>query len=199
MTMTTPAYHRLAALLTLLVVLMLLAGIMMSGFNLAQRQQAEVSARATHLTALRSHIARLSSSIAKPGLAGNRREDVERFFLPASAPGAAGALLQSRLITLTEKAGGRVSSARVSAPVKQDSLNRISVDITVEIKTKGLRDLLLAIETGTPVTIIDRLSVRRIDDPDGDRSTSSAQQDPLLNVTLRISSYMVSIDGTVKQ
>lgn len=194
----TSAYHRCTAFLALLGALLLIAGVMMSGFGLSHQFGPEIAARTAQLSALRGHLERLSLKPESGETPGDRSTDAAGLFLPDSTPGSAGAILQSRLISLTAKAGGRVASARVAAPTEQDRLKRISVEISAEVKVNGLRDLLYAVETAKPLMVVDRLGVRRIAPEASGASTSRAQQDPSLKVVLRVSSYLNAGTGDDK-
>lgn len=192
------ASQRCAAFVALLGTLILIAGVMMSGFGLSHHIGPEISARTAQLDALREHLKRLSLKPTTGERPGDRRADSAGLFLPSSAPGSAGAMLQSRLITLTAQADGRVASARVATPTDQDQLKRISVEISAEIKINGLRNLLHAVETAKPLMVVDRLGVRRIEPATNGISTSREQQDPSLKVVLRVSSYLNADSGEDK-
>lgn len=194
----TSAYHRCAAFLALLGALIVIVGVMMSGFGLSLHIRPEISARSAQLNALRGHLERLSRTPAAGEQPGDRGTATAGLFLPQSAPGSAGAMLQSRLITLTADAGGRVASARVAAPADQDQLKRISIEISAEIKINGLRDLLHAVETAKPLMVVDRLSVRRVEPEINGGPASRAQQDPSLKVVLLVSSYLNADSGAGK-
>jgi hypothetical protein len=81
----------------------------------------------------------------------------------ASDPMLAAAALQRRLDEAVAAAGGVRRSAQIAEPRKTDGVARVAVTIDAEFEAPALRDFLVAVETGRPVMIVERIEAQRID------------------------------------
>ncbi len=84
--------------------------------------------------------------------------------LEGDKTGVAGANLQSLVNGLVTANGGTASSIQILPPKEDGNLMRISVSLSINVGTDGLRDIVHSLETGTPLIFIDDIVVREIHD-----------------------------------
>jgi general secretion pathway protein M len=97
--------------------------------------------------------------------------------------GLAGAELQRVLTEQARRSGLSLRSAHVAPPKRETDLAAIGVEVSLQGQMEGLRALIHAIETGTPVLFIETLSIKSVP------SYQPVPQPAALDVTLRIRGY----------
>ena len=84
--------------------------------------------------------------------------------LEGDKTGVAGANLQSLINSLVSAYGGTASSIQILPPKEDGNLMQISVSVSINVGTDGLRDIIHTLETGTPLIFIDDITVQAIHD-----------------------------------
>jgi general secretion pathway protein M len=97
--------------------------------------------------------------------------------------GIAGAELQRIVSELARRNGLALRSANVTPPKREADLTVIGVDISLQGQTEGLRAFIHAIETGSPILLIDTLSIKSVP------AHQPVPQPVALEVTLRLRGY----------
>jgi general secretion pathway protein M len=108
--------------------------------------------------------------------------------LEGDKTGVAGANLQSLVNGLVTTNGGTASSIQILPPKEDGNLMRISVSLSINVGTDGLRDIVHSLETGTPLIFIDDIVVRAIHD---DFRPPEPHYIGPLDVTLQVSAFAV--------
>lgn len=112
--------------------------------------------------------------------------------LEGDKTGVAGANLQSLINSLVGANGGTASSIQILPPKEDGNLMRISVSVSINVGTEGLRDIIHTLETGTPLIFIDDISVQAIHDDF--RPPEPHYMGPL-EVTLQVSGFAAQSGG----
>ncbi len=112
--------------------------------------------------------------------------------LEGDKTGVAGANLQSLVNSLVAANGGTASSIQILPPKEDGNLMRISVSVSINVGTQGLRDIIHTLETGTPLIFIDDVSVQAIHDDF--RPPEPHYMGPL-DVTLQVSGFAAQGGG----
>lgn len=112
--------------------------------------------------------------------------------LEGDKTGVAGANLQSLVNSLVAANGGTASSIQILPPKEDGNLMRISVSVSINVGTQGLRDIIHTLETGTPLIFIDDVSVQAIHDDF--RPPEPHYMGPL-EVTLQVSGFAAQGGG----
>jgi len=79
--------------------------------------------------------------------------------LPGTTVGLAAAELQRYAAEVVASHGGRLRSSLVLTPKTADDLTFVSLRLVLDLETPALRDILLALEAGSPLLQITRMSV----------------------------------------
>jgi len=111
------------------------------------------------------------------------------FLLAGETIGIAGAELQRILLERLARQGGSVSSVQVHEPTREGALERISMSVNARVNLRQLRDLLIDLESGTPLLFVEEMSVL----PAEERKV--AGREPVLNVALRVAGYLSAKPG----
>ncbi|WP_018261735.1 type II secretion system protein GspM [Methylobacterium sp. WSM2598] len=125
-------------------------------------------------------------------------------FLEARSPSLARAELQTRLVALVERAGGRLIEVQVEEePAAADPLSLLA-RVTLETRNPGLLDLLTAVENGRPLLTVEGLNLRPAQGHGaqgyggqgyggqgyGSQARgAAAEEDPMLRVALAVRGY----------
>ncbi|ADJ23946.1 General secretion pathway protein M [Hyphomicrobium denitrificans ATCC 51888] len=112
--------------------------------------------------------------------------------LEGDKTGVAGANLQSLVNSLVAANGGTASSIQILPPKEDGNLMRISVSVSINVGTQGLRDIIHTLETGMPLIFIDDVSVQAIHDDF--RPPEPHYMGPL-EVTLQVSGFAAQGGG----
>lgn len=121
---------------------------------------AEKQARLPHLLAEVAFEDKLRREHADLGALGQDKS----LLLEGDKTGVAGANLQSLINSLVSAYGGTASSIQILPPKEDGNLMRISVSVSINVGTDGLRDIIHTLETGTPLIFIDDITVQTIND-----------------------------------
>ena len=141
---------KLSALVLLALVLGSANGVATFGFLEAKSMESRIEAHRLELTALRRRVAGLIQN-RYPDRATSRVEAAMSLLLPASFSGSAAALLQSELIQMVKRAGGRAGIVRVLPSQDDRALTKVSINIALQANIASLRKLLFELETTTPL------------------------------------------------
>ena len=82
-----------------------------------------------------------------------------KLLLPGAVTGVAGANLQKLLVDLVKKHGGQANSFQVLPPEEESNLIKISMSLALRVNTTGLRNILFALETSTPLIFVDDITI----------------------------------------
>jgi general secretion pathway protein M len=152
-----------------------------------------------HVTALESAIAekqsllpQLRAKVAYEDKLRKEHADLaalgqdKSLLLEGDKTGVAGANLQSLITSLVSANGGSASSIQILPPKEDGNLMQISVSVSINVGTDGLRDIIHTLETGTPLIFIDDVTVRAIHD---DFRPPEPHYIGPLDVTLQVSGF----------
>ena len=101
--------------------------------------------------------------VAKRQTRNPQPQDAAAFFLPVASASLARAALQERAGHFVEVAGGRLEEAQFTSTAEQEAEGIVAIQLSFTIGNEGLRDLLYAIETATPLLEIVELSAKPAD------------------------------------
>lgn len=176
------ASSRALAFLILVAVLLGLAALAVAPHLAAERTAQAIERDTVRLSKLRLLAKRLGASgeESRRALAG---DDHLKFLLAGETTGIAGAELQQLVLKRLVAHNGRASSIQLHAPKEDGALTRIAMTLVARLTLKGLRDLLVDLESGTPLLFVDELTVRALPPPPGGRTHSE------LDVAFRIVAY----------
>jgi len=177
---------RLTAVGLLLASLALMAGLMAAPQLYSSSLDQEIVTSRPLLNTLRRQVA------AGPKLARENKlllssDKKTTLLLSGSTTGVAGANLQRMVIDLVKKHGGQATSFQVLPPKDDSNLVQISMSLRIKVDIRGLRDILFALETGTPLIFVDDLSVRSRNFRINQRQR---QRLAPLNINLQISGFI---------
>ena len=112
-------------------------------------------------------------------------QDTSALFLAAASASLARAELQERAAHLVEVAGGHLEEAQFPGSPEQEVGGTVAIQISFTIDNNGLRDLLYAVETATPLLNVVELQVKPVDA----QTTPMAGRTQLLHVDLTCEGY----------
>jgi len=107
--------------------------------------------------------------------------------LEGSTTGIAGAKLQKLIADIVAEHGGVASSLQLLPVNEEGPLGRVALRLSINVDIDGLRDIVHAIETGTPLLFIDDLTVHTAEQKNGD--TPDPYYLGPLEVNLEVSGY----------
>ncbi|MEQ1756307.1 MAG: type II secretion system protein GspM [Micropepsaceae bacterium] len=114
--------------------------------------------------------------------------DIQNLTFAADQPALAVAQLQGQLNQTFATAAASVTSSQVLPEVREGSLTKVTLQMTVEADIRSLVKALHAIGAARPLLTIEKLSVK---DPDGDWAVNpQALQVNKLQVEIVVSAYM---------
>lgn len=137
------------------------------------------------------------------GLTGNaghlKRENNElhasndhlKLLLLGDTTGIAGAELQRLLLNRLARHNGRATTFQVQSPKAEKNLTRISIALAFRIDIKGLRNLLLDLETSTPLLFVTSLSTQPVE-----TVNSRSSRSRMLDVTIQVSGYLPGTEAS---
>lgn len=151
MTAAATPLRRIGAVALLCGLPLLLAGLAVD--NLVEAATARGLAARQEATA-----ALIVKEVAKRQSRRLQPRDAAALFLDAGGASLARAELQERAGKLVEAAGGRVEEAQFTSTAEQEAAGTVAMEISFTIGNTGLRDLLYAVETATPLLDVVELS-----------------------------------------
>jgi general secretion pathway protein M len=175
------------AVAILVVVLAALAAIATAPFVQIRTLEAEIAEKQQLLPELRAKIAH-ESELKKEHTDLAALGQDKSLLLEGDKTGVAGANLQSLVNGLVTANGGTASSIQILPPKEDGNLMRISVSLSINVGTDGLRDIVHSLETGTPLIFIDDIVVRAVHD---DFRPPEPHYLGPLDVTLQVSGFAV--------
>lgn len=89
-----------------------------------------------------------------------RAKDGRRFFLKNTAPNLAGAELQDMVKAAIDSNAGRLTTISITPPRDDGRFRVIGVNLQLFATTANLQKILYALETQTPYTLIENITVR---------------------------------------
>jgi general secretion pathway protein M len=137
------------------------------------------------LVVLRKQIAREAELRKENGVLATVSADASLLLLEGETTGIAGANLQKIISALVLSHGGTASSMQILPPKEDGNLERIPMSLQISVNIDGLRDILHALETGTPLIFIDDITVAK---QDTFRTADPHSLEPL-DVNLQVSGY----------
>ncbi len=185
---------KLSALVLLALVLGSATGVATIGFLEAKSMESRIEANRLQLAALRRRVAGLVPS-RFPDSTPSRAEAALSLLLPATFSGSAAALLQSELIQMVKRAGGRAGIVRVLPSQDDRALTKVSINIALQANIASLRKFLFELETTTPLIFVDQLEISapRSQEPTKRQAVGDARR--MLKINLEVSSFMLRKDG----
>ena len=123
----------------------------------------------------------------KKALEALRAKDGRRFFLHNTAPNLAGAELQDMVRAAIENNGGRITTIQSDQPRDDGRFRQIGINVQLFATTPNLQKILFALETHTPYTLIDNLTIRPLNGFRGFKPPPGI--DPELSVQLEVSAF----------
>lgn len=187
MTMPTGLSRVSLALAVLALVLTALGALAAAPFFQIRKLETAIAEKQRLLPELRAQIAHESELKKEHADLAALGQD-KSLLLEGDKTGVAGANLQSLVNGLVTANGGTASSIQILPPKEDGNLTRISVSLSINVGTDGLRDIVHSLETGTPLIFIDDIVVRGIHDDF--RPTEPHYLGPL-EVTLQVSGFAV--------
>lgn len=112
-----------------------------------------------------------------------RQDQSADLLLPGAVTGVAGANLQKRIAEVVAANNGHTRSIQVLPPKRDGDLTQIAVSLAFQASIAGLREILFALETGTPLLFVDELAIHG-PQPSATSATASLQ------VTMQVSGYI---------
>ena len=114
--------------------------------------------------------------------------DIQNLTYAADQPALAVAQLQGQLNQIFGGVSAAVTSSQVMPEVREGSLTKVSLQLTVEANVRSLVGALHAIGEARPLLKVEKISLK---DPDGDWAVSpQAKQANTLIVDMVVSAYM---------
>ncbi len=145
--------------------------------NLAQASASHEVAAKQDATA-----AQIVREVAKRQAHRLQPQETTTLYLAAGSPSLARAELQERAVRFVEASGGHLEEAQFTGSPEQEAEGTVAIQLSLTIDNKGLRDLLYAIETATPLFTATDLSAK----PIGAQNVSAAGQAGLLHIDLTV-------------
>ncbi len=124
---------------------------------------AEASASREVATKQGTTAAQIVKEVAKRQSRRLQPQDTSTLYLAAASPSLARAELQERAGRSVEAAGGHLEEAQFTSTPEQEAEGTVAIQLSLSIDNAGLRDLLYAIETATPLLDATDLSAKPID------------------------------------
>lgn len=116
--------------------------------------------------------------------AGENAQTLRRDVLVSGATdGVAGAELQRIVSELARASALALRSTQIAPPKREGDLTAVSVDASLQGTVNGVRSLLHALETGTPLLFVEGLSLRAITE------RQAPHQPVALDIRLRVRGY----------
>ena len=154
----------------------------------------EASLHAQRVTMLKRQVATMEALVeARPKFEAeinklSANPDIQNLTFAADQPALAVAQLQGHLNQTFAAAAAAVTSSQVLPEVREGSLTKVTLQMTVEADISSLVKALHAIGAARPLLTVEKLSVK---DPDGDWAVNpQALQVNKLQVEIVVSAYM---------
>ena len=129
--------------------------------------------------------AQIVKEVAKRQAHRLQPQDMTALYLTKASPSLARAELQERAGRFVEAAGGHLEEAQFTSTPEQEADGTVEIQLSLTIDNAGLRDLLYAIETATPLLDATDLSAK----PISAQNAMGAGQAALLHVDLTVEGH----------
>ena len=126
----------------------------------------------------------------KKALDGLRAKDGRRFFLRNTAPNLASAELQDLVRAAIENNNGRITTIQTAQPRDDGRFKQVGINVQMFATTPNLQKILYALETQTPYTIVENITVRPLNAFRGFKPPPG--NEPELSVLLDVSGFALS-------
>lgn len=113
-------------------------------------------------------------------------QDTSSLFLSADSASLGRAELQERTDRFVKEAGGHLEEAQFTSTPEQEAEGSVAIQLSLTIDNSGLRDLLYAVETATPLLEATDLSAR----PAGSPASGGEAPAALLQVELTVVGHL---------
>jgi len=123
----------------------------------------------------------------KKALEALRAKDGRRFFLHNTAPNLAGAELQDLVRAAIENNGGRITTIQTAQPREDGRFRQVGINVQLFASTPNLQKILYALETQTPYTLIENITVRPLNAFRGFKPAPG--NEPELSILLDVSGF----------
>jgi hypothetical protein len=126
----------------------------------------------------------------KRSLDALRAKDGRRFFLRNTAPNLAGAELQDLVRVAIENNGGRITTIQTAQPREDGRFRQVGINVQLFATTPNLQKILYALETQTPYSMIENITVRPLNAFRGFKPAPG--NEPELSVLLDITGFALA-------
>lgn len=123
----------------------------------------------------------------KKALDALRAKDGRRFFLHNTAPNLASAELQDLVRAAIENNNGRITTIQTAQPRDDGRFKQVGINVQMFATTPNLQKILYALETQTPYTIVENITVRPLNAFRGFKPPPG--NEPELSVLLDVSGF----------
>jgi hypothetical protein len=184
-----PRQSRALALALLALALLLGLTLLLAPFVLLHRHyDAAISALEDRIEVYRRVAAQRPQ--LKQALEALRAKDGRRFFLRNTAPNLAGAELQDLVRAAIENNGGRITTLQTAQPREDGRYRQVGINVQLFATTPNLQKILYTLETGTPYTLVENVTVRPLNAFRGFKPAPG--NDPELSVLLDVSGFALT-------
>jgi general secretion pathway protein M len=128
----------------------------------------------------------------KKALDALRAKDGRRFFLRNTALNLAGAELQDLVRGAIENNGGRITTIQTAQPREDGRFRQVGINVQLFATTPNLQKIVYTLETQTPYTVIDNITVRPLNAFRGFKPTPG--NEPELSVLLDVVGFALAED-----
>ena len=126
----------------------------------------------------------------KRALDALRAKDGRRFFLRNTAPNLAGAELQDLVRVAIENNGGRITTIQTAQPREDGRFRQVGINVQLFATTPNLQKILYALETQTPYSMIENITVRPLNAFRGFKPAPG--NEPELSVLLDVTGFALA-------
>lgn len=179
--------HFLAILLTLALPLAAAAVALLPWYEIERLEAQEAAMKRALTGEARTASLRRALAEEREALVASGRD--RSSLLPGTTVGLAAAELQRHAAEVVAGRGGQLRSSLVLTPRLSDNLTFVTLRLVLDLETPELRDVLLALEGGSPLLQITRMSIIA---PPAGRAGVPADRWQALQVTLDVQGAMAT-------
>ena len=184
-----PKQSRVLALALLALAVLLGVTLLLAPFLLLHRHyDAAIEALQDRINVYRRTAAQTPE--LKRALDALRAKDGRRFFLHNTAPNLASAELQDLVRAAIENNNGRITTIQTAQPRDDSRFKQVGINVQMFANTPNLQKILYALETQTPYTIVENITVRPLNAFRGFKPPPG--NEPELSVLLDVSGFALS-------
>ena len=184
-----PKQSRVLALALLALAVLLGVTLLLAPFLLLHRHyDAAIEALQDRINVYRRTAAQTPE--LKRALDALRAKDGRRFFLHNTAPNLASAELQDLVRAAIENNNGRITTIQTAQPRDDGRFKQVGINVQMFATTPNLQKILYALETQTPYTMVENITVRPLNAFRGFKPPPG--NEPELSVLLDVSGFALS-------